>query len=386
MSSTLLIIPFDILSIIVNHLDLDTLKAFSLISREYNYEANKYLWYSISIRIRLPDETGVISQRCNAILRDRTRARHIRTLFLFINTISLEDIGKHLQPIREVLGVLPNLFSLRVSSINDVRPEVIEHLLITDIPARLRAFCFSVPPLLQRQKAFVEFLRSQPRIRSLHSRDCSYDEFSNLPSDVLPQLESISAWNPEAASQFICGRPVHTLHINKACGALDTHHIIQTITASSAPIRTIHLLITGHQSIALLAPHLRHLRTFGIRALLPWTPDPPTNQHVQVATALALYPELEEVQLQGRLYYMKDGADIREGLAGELFRRCKRLQRVVMVMGLTQEHIQTEIFERTDGYVENSETRWANVHSSRRERRSGPVGSSWLSGVIYIDW
>ena len=103
--------PYDVICCIIGHLDLDTLKTASLVTRDFQYEADKYLWKSFRIYLYEPgddddyDNYALIIERCHFAYHLATCIRNFEVRV---------DINGWRLPARETRELLDKLFySLR---------------------------------------------------------------------------------------------------------------------------------------------------------------------------------------------------------------------------------------------------------------------------------
>lgn len=367
-------------------MDQRCLSMFGLTKREYNDETNKYLYHSIS----LSPGTSQFRARCHAVLRIPSRARNVHRLYMQVDEPGDIRTNQTIAITHDLLHSLPNIVVLRIIVFHSVSANIILAA-ATNLPARLRLFSTNAWDYLTDKTSIYEFFRSQSTIvaiedQSLHAG--TQDSLISFTPDILPSLEYIYFMSYKVATRLALGRPVHTLGIFPSVSPNHIDDICRVAATSKVPIRTIRLASSDANTILhSLSSHLPHLRSLGILSEDRESP-------VAFYDALAIYPELEEVQWWHNDPTASLDSEWNVTFASAIFRRCERMRRIVVATGRRDDAVTQTFVRKCDASGEVlppkdnnvSWITWKGRRTWNKYRGAGhrPLEETW--GIITEDY
>lgn len=228
------------MSAIISKLDVESLRSFLFMNREYNHEASRFLYRSYEIHDRSPEEGAVarVKKCCATLQRDPRRAQHIRNLVIDITSTPSDYLAAVFFHISHALYGLPNLRDLCFGI-----PECDLHILSADYPFRLTSLCIDGPSL----SALKAFMVSQPSITSFTwwtrlTPTLPIDYFET----AFPNLKHVDV-HAACVPLLTPHRPISSIKVSDDHNPIGlTGVLLQSVSQSITPIRELHIsCVTG---------------------------------------------------------------------------------------------------------------------------------------------
>ncbi|KAF9520425.1 hypothetical protein BS47DRAFT_1336090 [Hydnum rufescens UP504] len=255
-------IPYDVLCVIIEHVEFETLKEIGLVSRDLHHEVSKRLWRTISIQtydLEGPHNLWTHLRTAASIISRENRAQHLRDLCLGLEG-SLGTRKEAEVVIRELFSSLrlaTNLSSIRLDVFRRTPCKlVLDSFGIYGVAPRLDHIILSEPMGRAIMKDH-NFWRSRPTIKSL-----KWDHYARgfhlspkSPPLPLPFLETVQLGRVEHSS-ILRACPVTNLTVaimeNGECGIL-----LENIRSSTADL--LHLRVHICQTPDIFPSVIGHL-------------------------------------------------------------------------------------------------------------------------------